>query len=172
MNKILLVSEDYVKTNSALNDNTFGKYLLPAIYEAQNIGLRRIIGDCLLDTIVGMVADGSIRNDENATYKQFLDEYIQDYLLYETQYQLIPYLNVKLSNIGSVVSNDEHIQTLSKSDIELIRNEYRAKADWFAGRIRNFLKCCHESLNMDACTCSKLVDVASTNIFLGGKRGK
>lgn len=171
MKKVLLISEDYIKTNSSLNDNTFGKWLLPAIYEAQNMGLRRIIGDCLYDTIVGMVSDGSIKDEENVNYKQFLDEYITDYLLYQTQYQVIPYLNYKLGNIGAVVSNDEHVQTLSRADLELMRNEYQTKADWCASRIRNHLKCCHDALGMDECTCHKLIDVASTNIWLGGPRG-
>lgn len=172
MNKILLISEDFLKTNSTLNDNTFGKYILPAIWSAQNIGLRRIIGDCLYNTIVGMVSDGSIKDEENATYKDFLDNYITEYLLFQTQYEIIPFLNYKLGNIGSVVSNDEHVQTLSRADIDLMRNEFQAKADWCAGRIRNFLKCCHDALGMDECTCQKLVDVASTNLWLGGLRGK
>ena len=34
MTNILFISEDYVKSNSSLNDNMFGKNLLPAMREA------------------------------------------------------------------------------------------------------------------------------------------
>lgn len=170
-NNVLLISEKTLKERSALNDNVFGKWILPAIWEAQNIGLRRIIGDCLYDTLISMVADGSIKNEGNMAYKELLEDYVTDYLLYETQYELVKYLNYKLGNIGAVVSNDEHVQTLSRADLELMRNEYQAKADWCASRIRNHLKCCHDALGIDECTCRKLIDVASTNIWLGGPRG-
>lgn len=170
-NNVLLLSEDFLKTNSTLSESVFGKWILPAIREAQSIGLRRIIGDCLYNTIVGMVADGSIKDEENATIKEFLDNYVTEYMLYQTQFELIKYLNVKLTNMGTVGTNDDHIQTLSRADIELFRNEFRAKADWWASRMVSFLKCCKDAFPSDECSCHKLIDVASTNIWLGGKRG-
>ena len=42
MTTILLISEDYVKTNSGLDNNVYGKFLMPAIKEAQEMGLQTI----------------------------------------------------------------------------------------------------------------------------------
>lgn len=77
MTTILLISEDYVKTNSGLDSNTYGKFLMPAIKEAQEMGLQTIIGTGLYKTILAMVAEGTIADVENSDYKNLLDAYIQ-----------------------------------------------------------------------------------------------
>lgn len=76
---VLLISEEYVKTNSGIDDNVYGKFLLPAIREAQEMGLQTIIGGNLYDAIMSKVADGTIADDFD--YKYLLDKHIQPYLL-------------------------------------------------------------------------------------------
>ena len=176
MNKILLVSEDFVKTNSALNDNLWGKFLLPAIREAQDINLQTYLGECLYKTILGMVADGSITASTNEAYKALLDDYVQSYLLYQVQANIIPTINVKLGNIGSVVSNDEHISTLSQGNIELVQSDFQHKADYYAQRMLNFILNHSSEFNLDECACKELKahlnSAASTTIWLGGLYGQ
>lgn len=175
MNKILLVSEDFVKTNSALNDNLWGKFLLPAIREAQDINLQIYLGECLYKTILGMVQDGSITASTNESYKALLDDYIQPYLLYQVQANIIPTINVKLGNIGSVISNDEHISTLSQANIELVQRDFQLKADFYAQRMLNFILNHSSEFNLGECACKELKahlnSAASTTIWLGGLSG-
>lgn len=176
MNKILLVSEDFVKTNSALNDNLWGKFLLPAIREAQDINLQIYLGECLYKTILGMVADDSIAASANESYKALLDDYVQPYLLYQVQANIIPTINVKLGNIGSVVSNDEHIATLSQGNIDLVQRDFQLKADFYAQRMLNFILNHSNEFNLDECACKELNahldSSASTTIWLGGLYGQ
>ena len=176
MNKVLLCSEDYIKTNSALNDNLWGKFLLPAIREAQNINLQTYLGECLYKTILGMVQDGSITASTNEVYKALLDDYVQPYLLYQVQANIIPTINVKLGNIGSVLSNDEHISTLSQANIDLVQSDFQHKADFYAQRILNFILNHSSEFNLDECACKELKahlnSAASTTIWLGGLSGQ
>ena len=176
MNKILLVSEDFVKTNSALNDNLWGKFLLPAIVEAQNINLQTYLGECLYKTILNMVADNSITASTNEVYKALLDDYVQPYLLYQVQANIIPTINVKLGNIGSVVSNDEHISTLSQANIDLVQSDFQHKADFYAQRMLNFILSHSSEFNLDECACKELKahlnSAASTGLWLGGLSGQ
>lgn len=176
MNKILLVSEDFVKTNSTLNDNLWGKFLLPAIREAQDINLQIYLGECLYKTILGMVQDGSITASTNESYKALLDDYIQPYLLYQIQANIVPVLNVKMGNIGSVVSNDEHISTLSQGNIDLVQRDFQLKADFYAQRMLNFILNHSNEFNLDECACKELNahldSSASTTIWLGGLSGQ
>lgn len=175
MNKVLLCSEDYIKSNSALNDNIFGKYLTPAILEAQNINLQLYLGECLYKTILGMVADNSITASANESYKTLLDDYIQSFLLYQVQANIVPIINVKLGNIGSVASNDEHISTLSQSNIDLVQSDFQHKADFYAQRMLNFILNHSNEFNLDECACRELKahldSSASTSIWLGGYQG-
>ena len=176
MNKVLLCSEDYIKSNSALNDNIFGKFLLPAIREAQELNLQIYLGECLYKSILGKVQDGSITAETNESYKVLLDDYVQPYLLYQVQANIIPTINVKLGNIGSVVSNDEHIATLSQGNIELVQRDFQLKADFYAQRMLNFILNHSNEFNLDECACKELKahlnSAASTTIWLGGLSGQ
>lgn len=177
MSKVLLTSEDYIKTNSNLNDNVWGDYLLPAIRSAQEIGLQQILGSCLYNTLVGMVDDGSIVETENVAYKTLLDDYIQDYMMYQVITDLIPIIGVKLANIGVVISNDEHVQNLTETERNNLKQYYQYKADWYCRRLQEFLLQNKEAFaELDACTCdrlkSNLDSAASTGLWLGGYRGK
>lgn len=177
MTKILLVSEDYIKTNSNLNSNVWGEYLLPAIREAQDMCLQTIVGECLYKRLLDIVDDGTIVEDINKAYKDLLDDYVQDYLMYQTISDLVPIIGTKLANLGTVISNDEHVQNLSESERERIRAHYEQRADFYCRRMQEFLlnnKAAFKEL--DCCTCNKiennLKSAASTGIWLGGLRGR
>lgn len=47
MAEILLSSEAFVKSVTSVSDNLSGKYILPSLREAQEIGLKSILGDSL-----------------------------------------------------------------------------------------------------------------------------
>ena len=54
---VLLISEDYIKSNSTLDNNISGKYLQAAITNAQDIELQSLIGTKLLEKIQKLVID-------------------------------------------------------------------------------------------------------------------
>lgn len=173
MTNILLIGEDFVKTHSGLNENVWGAYLAPAIRDAQDIKLQSILGSNLYKTILQMV-DVEMVTDQ---YLTLLEDYIQIYLMYQTLSDLVPIIGVKLSNLGVVVSNDEHITNLSQSERELVQNSFMYKADFYAKRMQEYLL---ENRNLfpelDDCTCntikSNLDSSASTGLWLGGMRGR
>ena len=176
MTKVLLISEDYIKTNSNLNDNFYGKNLLPAITEAQDIGLQTVVGECLYKKILNLVSGGTIKNVENVAYKDLLDEHIRPYLLYLVLSNCVLTANVKMANIGTVLTNDEHIVNLSQKDVELLRNNYEDKSDFYCKRLQNFLLNNYDAypeLEECKCNCSytikpNLTSSESSGIWLGG----
>lgn len=176
MTNILLISEDFIKTNSGLNDNLFGKSLLPAIRESQDIYLQQIIGSSLYKKLLELVDEGTIGDAENALYKELLDEYVRSYMLYQTIVQVIPVTNVKLSNYGTTLSDDQYLVNLSQGDAELIEKHYSILADFYARRLQEFILNNCDSLNVDVCTCegirANLKNAATTGVFLGGVRGR
>lgn len=175
MRNILLISEDTIRTQSGLNDNIFGKSLLPAIREAQEIGLQSIIGSCLYSKLCTLVGDGSIRDMENTAYKTLLDDYVSYYLIYKTISDLVPIIGVKLANIGVVISNDEHVQNLSEDERSRVETYYTFRADFYCKRLQEFLLENNELFpELDECACnqmkSNLDSAASTSLWLGGFR--
>lgn len=175
MTNILLIGEDYIKTNSGLNDNVWGTYLTPAIREAQDIKLQPVLGTELYRSILGKVEDGSIKNTDFKAYKTLLDDYIQVYLMYQTISDLVPILGVKLTNLGVVVSNDEHVTNLSQSERELVQTYYQQRAEFYGKRLQEFLKeNCKDfkELNSTYDIDATLNSIAETGLFLGGARGR
>lgn len=175
MTNILLISEDYIKTNSGLNDNVWNSYLTPAIREAQDISLQQILGTELYKSLLNKVAEGTIKNTENKAYKTLLDDYIQIYLMYQTISDLVPIIGVKLSNLGVTVSNDEHITNLSQSERELVQTYYGQRAEFYAKRLQVYLKDnCNNFEELNGCYDMKtnLDSVANTGLWLGGLRNR
>ena len=173
INNVLLISEDFVKTNSNLGDNVWGKYLLPAIREAQHIHLQSIIGTRLYESILNKVKEGSLIDQ----YKELVDDYCQWYLLYEVLSDVIDILDVKLVNLGTVRTRDEYVDNISDDERVRLKSNYKFKADWYCRRLQEYLLD-HLDLfpEIDACTCesikSNLHSAASTGVWLGGIRGK
>lgn len=175
MTNILLISEDYIKSNSSLNDNVWGKNLLPAIREAEDMNLQQILGSCLYKTILNMVDLNTIGNSENEAYKELLDEHIQPYLLYQTQSNLVPIINIKMGNIGSVVSSDEYIQTLSQGNVDKVQKYFQDRADFYCKRMQEYIiNHRREFPELKECECEQmranLRSSATTNLWLGGAR--
>lgn len=176
MTNILLISEDYVKSNSNIDDNLWGKFLLPAIREAQEMGLQSIIGGNLYDTITSMVADNTIQDDDNFDYKYLLDKHIQPYLLYQVMTDVIPLIGTKISNLGLMRTDDDKSYNVDKTERDDLKTYYQYRADFYTRRMQEYL-CKNRILypELSDCDCDKMktnLDSSATcNIWLGGERG-
>lgn len=177
MNNTLLISEAYIKTNSGLDENVYGKFLLPAIREAQDINLQSIIGTSLLEKICELVKTGEIQSDDNFEYKYLLDRHIQPYLLYITISNIIPLIGSKIANLGVLISNDERMQNLSKNDKDSLKDYYALRSDHYARRLQSYL-CKNYILfpELKECDCqnmqANLKSAATCPIWVGGAKGK
>ena len=176
MTNILFCSEDYIKSNSNLSDNMFGKNLLPAIREAQDAYLQQIIGCSLYNTLIAMIDNEEIGDTGNTVYKDLLDNQIRPYLLYQTLVQLIPVINAKLVNFGTTQSNDEHLVNLSQGDVVVLTGHYQSMADHYCLMLQNYILNHCEDLKLDTCQCNaikaNLHSAATCGVWLGGQRGR
>lgn len=179
MAKVLLISEDKLKSYSSLNDNVFGKYILPSIKTSQDIELKQIIGSCLLDKLCSLVNDGTISLPENTKYKFLLDEYIQPYMIYITLAHIVTEVSTKLTNFGTVESSDEHLVNVSLGERDLVKQQYVYYSDSYAKQMQSYLKANKDRFPELECGCNcsdevkpNLDSAASTSLFLGGARGR
>lgn len=176
MAEILLTSEAFVKSISNISDNLAGKYILPAIREAQDINLRGYLGDALLRKLKTLVADNSINTDPNAPYKNLVDM-CQYFLAYQTIAGLPYKIGYKLANIGVAKTVDTNVQSGTAVDISNVQAYYQDKADYYAKLLQLFLlehRTDFPELNDNDCYHIKknLHSAASCGIWLGGPRGK
>ena len=173
MTNILLISEDTLKTYSHLNDNVWGKSLTPAIITAQDIYLQKFLGSCLYKKVLELVENGGIRNENYAMYKELLDSYITNFLIYQTLANLIPEISTKITNMGLVASNDEHVQNVTQGERDLVMGQYQKYADAYCKMMQDFLKENRDSFpELNCCGAPNLDSSAETGLWLGGTRSK
>ena len=172
MTNILLISEA-LKTYSHLNDNVWGKSLTPAIITAQDIYLQKFLGSCLYKKVLELVKSGEIRNENYAMYKELLDNYIANFLIYQTLANLIPEISTKITNMGLVTSNDEHVQNVTQGERDLVMGQYQKYADAYCKMMQDFLKENRDSFpELNCCGAPTLDSSAETGLFLGWRRGR
>lgn len=176
MAEILLSSEAFVKSVTSVSDNLSGKYILPSLREAQEVGLKSILGDALLARLKDMLKEKTITDYDNRFYKELLDR-CQYYLSYMTIIEVTNKTSFKIGNFGVTKSNDENLQVATQDEIAKMQYYYQTKADACCYDLQNWLiehRTEFPELNDNDCRRiqSNLYSAASCGIFLGGARGK
>lgn len=170
----LLITEENVKMLAVLDENIADNYLYPAIMEAQEVGLRAIIGSTLLEALKTMAAAGTL----TGYYATLVNTYAVWYLAYQTKAELLPKLAYKAGNAGvtKYEKREDGVIAASGSEIEGEVARAQAKADFHAYRMQLWLKANAAELpelterdcdRINAC----LRSAASCGIWLGGARG-
>lgn len=96
MQNIILLSEARLKAFTDLNDYVDPDLLKSAIREAQILYLTNVLGTRLYNKIMDDVEAGTLATD----YKNLIDDYILDYLLYATYYVALEYIWLRPRNNG------------------------------------------------------------------------
>lgn len=172
MAEILLSSEKFIKKVTSVSDNLADKYILPSLREAQEVSLRGILGDALLNKLKNLIRDEQLVG----AYKELVD-HCQYYLAYMTIVEVTDKVSYKIGNFGVSKSTDENLQVASQDEIAKMQYYYQSKADACCLDLQNYLlehradypelteNCCHRIH-------ANLTAAASCGIFLGGGRGK
>lgn len=176
MTEVLLTSEVFIKSVTSISDNVAGKYLRPSMLEAQEQGLRGIIGDSLMGKLKFLVSDGGIEDESNSMYKELLDR-AQYYLAYLAVTECAMKVSYKVGNFGVAKSSDENLQLATQDEIAKLRYYYQSKADGCCLQLQQWLLDNRAAFpELDECQCGRmeanLYSAATCGIWLGGARGR
>lgn len=176
MAEILLSSEAFVKSVTSASDNLSGKYILPSLREAQEIGLRGILGDDLLAKLKDLIKAGTLETESDGVYKTLVD-HCQYYLAYMTIVEVTNKVSYKIGNFGVTKTQDENLQVATQDEIAKMQYYYQSKADACCLGLQNFLlehRKDYPELTENSCHKieSNLHSAATCGIFLGGARGR
>lgn len=138
-NRVFLISEDTLKSETIINDNTGSEYIKPAIETAQDIYLQQLIGSELLDKLYDLIEDGKIEEEANFHYKDLIDDYITNYLKFKVLSEITLPLAYKYRNAGVVQANGDHYQQTTLRDAQMIQNHYELRATFYAERLSKHL---------------------------------
>lgn len=177
-NNVLLVSEDYIKSNSPISNNLDDKYLLPSIAYMQRSNLEETIGSQLLRKLQELVGTSTIDDVENEHYKILLDDYVQDYLMYLAIADVTVSTSFKINNFGLSRNEDEKVYSASYSEVMQMKKYLLDKADYCRFRLQRFLIANYERFR-ELWTWKSISDLRANlysangcTVVLGGARGK
>lgn len=176
MNEVFLVSENYVRNLTNIDNNLQSKFLLSAIREAQEVHYQQVIGTKLLRKLKSLVDNDTINDNENVAYKDLIDN-SQLFLAYQAVVELCLISSVKLSNGGLQQNSDENLSPLNVDETLKVKDLYQKKADFFRKRLMGYIidhRTELPEINGNKCQdmYAELHSAASTNLWLGGARGR
>lgn len=140
MSKIYLISENTLKKHSLINNNVDGGYITSVIDIVQNIDLDTLIGPVLKDKLCEQVADNSISLPENVHYKDLLDNYITEYMIWQVMSQIQLAVNYKITNSGVIENQDERKTRSDYSTSRALQSQYANYAAAYATKMKNFIE--------------------------------
>lgn len=138
-NRVFLISEKILKSETIINDNMGSEYIQPAIETSQDIYLQQLIGTELLDKLYDLVENGQIEEEANLHYKELIDEHVTNYLKYKVLSEIVIPLAYKYRNVGVVQTTHDNIQNTSLRDAQLVANHYDLRANFYADRMSKYL---------------------------------
>lgn len=176
MAEVLLTSETFIKQVSSISDNIAGKYIRPAIREAQDVKFRAVVGDTLLAKLKELVDTGDIEELGYIDYRHLLDR-AQYFIAYSAIIEIAQKVTFKVANAGVVKTADENMQVADQPDLARMQAYYQAKADsccldlqnYILNNWRDYPELTEGDYHRIRAT---LYSAATCGIFLGGARGK
>ena len=135
-NFVYYISVTYLKDNTPINENLDDKLLKSSIKEAQEIYIRDVIGSGIYDELQDQAYNGTL-NADNTT---LLDSYIAPCLKYYTLTESMLPMTFKFMNKSVASRNSENATPISPQELTLIEQRYRDKAEYYAERLRDYLK--------------------------------
>ena len=134
--RALFISEKYVKENSAIDENTDYKKILPTIWQCQIQYLQNLLGTKLYEDLIAKVLADTISGDDTT----LMDDYISDALLYWVQYELQIPLLYEFRNKNVSTNRSDNATPVSTKDSYRIEYRFKAKAEFFSKRLSDYLE--------------------------------
>jgi hypothetical protein len=132
---VLFISEDRLKTSTALNYNIDTEYLLPFVKTAQDKHLQAILGTQLYDKLIAEIQAGTVADP----YETLLNDYIQDALVHYAVLEALPFISFKIANGSITQKNSENGTAATKDDVDWLANKERDNAEFYGQRIIDYL---------------------------------
>lgn len=171
-----LIDTDSVKAASLVNYNCSDEEVGYAIRESQDVYLREILGNALLEKCVELASGDTLDNEGNEAYKDLIDKYIYDFLVAKSQEQILIPISFKIRNIGVSQDSDTNVASQQFQNVIDLHNYWNVISEDKANRLKCFLKENRDAfpeLEAGSCVCGacdngpNLKLGASTNLFLG-----
>lgn len=139
MDRTYLISTEFLKAHTIINNNVTDELLNNAIFEAQVIHIQQTIGTKLYDKLLTLVRTNDIHQPQYADYKNLLDGYVMECTAYWALYECLPYIRYKVVNKGVETQNSEWSNGVDSQELNRLQESIADKAQFFTRRLSDFI---------------------------------
>lgn len=144
--RTLFISENYIKENSAIDENTDYKKILPTIWQCQIQYIQGLLGTKLYEYLLTEI-DDLIDNGTplDAVDETLINDYIRDTHLYWAEYELQIPLLYEFRNKNVSKNRSDNGTPIDLKESYRIENRFKDKAEFFSERLSDYL-CANSTL--------------------------
>jgi hypothetical protein len=139
MQKVLLISENILKTYTPISESVQSDELRFSILQAQTIFLQESLGTNLFEQMLYLVESGQINDPSKTVYKNLLDVYIQPTLITYAYYLAIDNFYVKFVSVGMVSNHSEQGDKIDHRTFQYLKSDSKQQAEFNDNLLRRHL---------------------------------
>jgi len=134
----LFITRNDIIKNSPLQGAIDADALLPFVRTAQDKYIKNLLGTVLFEYLQAQITAGTV-GALSVYYQDLLDDHIKYTLLWYSCVEYIPFSSVQFKANGAVKQQSEQAVTPSKAEIDYLKGQAQANADYYALRLQNYL---------------------------------
>ena len=139
MQKVLLISENTLKTYTPISESVQSDELRFSILQAQTIFLQESLGTNLFEQMLYLVESGLINDPSKVIYKNLLDVYIQPMLINYAYYLAIDNFYVKFVSIGMTQNRSEQGDKIDHRTFQYLKSNAKQQSEFNDSLLRRHL---------------------------------
>lgn len=133
---VLLISTEYFKANTSVNHEVDADIIEPAILMSADKYILPILGSALYNTILDQVRAGTI----TGSYSALTATYIQPALAHWTLYEVLPFLNFRVTNINLGKKSNDTTEASSIEEVNFVCRRCFDTAGFYSERLTRYLR--------------------------------
>lgn len=168
MVKALMITEQFIKDNTTINENVDVKLMRSTIWDCQRDYIKPILGTDLYNKILADINNSTLSGD----YLTLRDEYISESLLKWFMMESVPTMLYKYRNKAVSTQSSDNAQPINYTEMREEMNRWRDKAELRSQDITSYL-CANSTLFPEYTSNSDSDDIQpngnnfTTSIYLG-----
>lgn len=173
MNRVLLIGTALLKKMTPIENNVDDSILSPYIFKAQETHIHQVLGTDLYERI----KDDLVCRSLTGNYRKLYDEYIVPATIEWTFYEVMPFIQIKLTNKSVGRGSADYFNEGDLNDLKYLRNSVRDLGEFYSTRTTNYLKQNSHLFKeyMTNTGLDKIIPNSSnyfSGVYLGGGRSK
>lgn len=140
MTTTFLISEAKIREYTGVDNHVDSALIKNGIREGQDIGLQSVIGTLLYQKLMTLVDSGDINTPAYSAYKTLLDDYVQNYLVYECYWYILDEIYLRARNNGLVQPNGgENSNAADRTLYNVKRQSVENKKEFYATKLTEYI---------------------------------